>query len=681
MQYNQSPPNELAPLPSNNIDTGLGLNRMAAILQNKQSVFETDQFRPLIELGEQLSGASSGQDPAVDRALRILADHSRAMTFLVADGVVPSNEERGYVLRRVMRRAIQQGRALEMAPGFLARYAELVRELMGGAYPELAEQREPIEKWLSSEEESFGRTLEQGMGVLRFHIDHAREKGEGSVQARDAFKLHDTYGFPFELTRELLEQEGLSVDAAEFERLMDEQRARARAAGTRATPGADGEDPRERARRFAASAGCRPALPDMKQSANPPASPLLAGENGRYLLKLEESPFYPAGGGQVSDTGTIECEHGDCRARVQGVFRLGDDQALEVVLEQGTLDLGEPVLARVDHAARHATECNHTATHLLHAALRARLGSARAPGRLLRRPRQAALRLQPRRRAQRAGAARRRGPGQRVDRAAPIPCTRSRPRWRRPRRSARWPCSGRSTAMWCAWSRSARANIRASCAAARTSSNTAEIGVFRVTSETSSAANVRRIEALTGPAAVELLREHDRELLALAATLRTRPGAVAGVVAEREAERRQAAEAHSRGRRSRRRGSGVAGRRRRDRRGRADAACDVQASDAKALPALADRLRGKLAGEGVLVLGAVIDGRVSLLVSVAPALVARGVKAGEIVKLAAQVVGGGGGGRDTMAQAGGRHPEKLEQALAVAREAVESALASAPAAG
>ncbi len=253
MQYDQHEPNRLRELPARNIDTGLGLDRMAAILQEKRSVFETDNFKPLIELGEELSGRSYGEGLQTDRALRILADHSRAMTFLVADGVVPSNEERGYVLRRVMRRAIQQGRALDMPPGFLVRYAERVRELMGASYPELSEQRQAIETWLSSEEEAFGRTLEQGMGVLRFHIDHARDHGLDHVHADDAFKLHDTFGFPFELTRELVAEEGLNVDEDAFEALMEEQRARARAAGAAGERG--GEDPRERARRFAGQAG------------------------------------------------------------------------------------------------------------------------------------------------------------------------------------------------------------------------------------------------------------------------------------------------------------------------------------------------------------------------------------------------------------------------------------------
>jgi len=228
MQYEQFPDAQLKPLPANNIDTGLGLNRMAAILQQTPSVFETDQFQPLIELGEELSGRRYGTEFATDRALRILADHTRAMTFLVADGVVPSNEERGYVLRRVMRRAIQQGLYLELPPGFLNRYAARVTELMGGAYPELGERHAAIEEWLSSEEEGFGRTLAQGMATLRGYIEQARLAGRSSVPASEVFRLHDTYGFPHEMTNELLTQEGLSIEG-EFEELMEEQRARGRA--------------------------------------------------------------------------------------------------------------------------------------------------------------------------------------------------------------------------------------------------------------------------------------------------------------------------------------------------------------------------------------------------------------------------------------------------------------------
>ncbi len=245
----------LAQLPKNNIDTGLGLNRMAAILQGKQSVFETDQFQPLIELGEELSGRTYGEGFASDRAMRILSDHARAMTFLLADGVVPSNEDRGYVLRRVMRRAILQGRALELEPGFLTRYGKRVGEVMGGAYPELREQADAIDTWLSVEEEGFGRTLEQGLQTLQFHIDHATDVGRDSVSAADAFRLHDTFGFPFDLTRELLAEKGLSVDESAFEKLMDEQRNRSRAGRIQVDlDGEQGRSPRERALEFAEQA-------------------------------------------------------------------------------------------------------------------------------------------------------------------------------------------------------------------------------------------------------------------------------------------------------------------------------------------------------------------------------------------------------------------------------------------
>jgi alanyl-tRNA synthetase len=711
----------LTELPARNIDTGLGLDRMAAILQNTDSVFETDKFRPLIELGEQLSGASYGQDAAADRALRILADHSRAMTFLVADGVVPSNEERGYVLRRVMRRAIQQGRALEMAPGFLGRYADVVRELMGAVYPELVQQREAIDKWLSSEEDSFGRTLEQGLGVLRLHIDHAREQGHDSVQARDAFKLHDTFGFPFELTRELLAEEGLHVDDAEFERLMDEQRARARAAGT---SGTGGEDPRERARRFAEQADAPTRFTGYETERQPTSVTALAADdsdatsstvvarNGstgpggsvdpggsagpdgfagadgeatstpqgtsgqRLLVKLADSPFYAAGGGQISDTGTIECERGDCRARVESVFRLGDDQALEVVVEQGTLDLSEPVLARVDHAARHATQCNHTATHLLHAALRARLGAhVRQAGSYVGPDKLrfdfshgAALSAQELRDVEdqvNAWIAQ-------ADPVHPITTTLD-----EAKRLGAMALFGEKYGEVVRMVEIGQGEYSRELCGGTHVANTAEIGVFRVTGETSSAANVRRIEALTGPAAVELLREHDRELQAIAATLRTRPERAAGVVDEREAERKKL-------QKNTREGAGVDADELESLLTAAETVegvkvlvAEVAVSDAKLLPGLADRLKGKLAGDSVLVLGAVIDDRVSLLASVAPSLVARGLNAGEIVKVAAKVVGGGGGGRDTMAQAGGRDPEKLDQALHAAHDAVELALARA----
>ena len=372
MQFDQNPVNVLTPLPAKNIDTGLGLNRLAAILQGKPTVFETDQFAPLIELGEELSGRRYGEDYATDRALRILADHGRAMTFLIADGLVPSNEDRGYVLRRIMRRAILQGRMLELGPGFLDVYADRVTAIMGGEYPELHEQRDTIQKWLESEEEGFGRTLEQGLKRLEELIERARETGAEGIAAADAFLLHDTYGFPIDLTLELVADQDLGVDEEGFELLMEDQRQRARASGGRF---AGGEELRERALALVDGAGFATDFVGYETTDQETTIGAAAVEDGTVLVKLVESPFYATGGGQVADTGYVECLHGDCRARVEDVLRVGNDQVLTVVPEQGTIQPGERVHAHVNRAARHATECNHTATHLLHAALRRRLGT------------------------------------------------------------------------------------------------------------------------------------------------------------------------------------------------------------------------------------------------------------------------------------------------------------------
>jgi alanyl-tRNA synthetase len=681
MQYDQRD-GALKSLPASNIDTGMGLNRMAAILQDKPSVFETDEFQPLIALGEELAGTRYGDDFAGDRALRILADHSRAMTFLVADGVVPSNEDRGYVLRRVMRRAIQQGRALELAPGFLTRYAARVREVMGGSYPEIVEHAESIDMWLSAEEEGFGRTLAHGMELLQSEIEQARTEGRASVPAETVFLLHDTYGFPQEMTHEILAEQELAI-AGDFEQLMEQQRGRGRAvtsAGTSAGAGADpllaelaAEGPSTRFTGYETE-DQHTTVGAVRALAQNGGEPSAAG--GRYLVKLAESPFYAPGGGQVADVGTIECDGGDCSAQVENVLRLGEGQALEVVLERGTLEPGEAVLARVDHVTRHATEANHTATHLLQAALRERLGSH---------VRQAGSYVGPDKlrfdfsHGQGLSAEELRDVEDRVndwiarnDPVRPITTTLDEAK-----------ALGAMALFGEKYGEVVRMvevgdgeYSRELCGGTHVRS-TAEIGPFRIVAETSSAANVRRIEALTGPAAVELLREHDRILGEVASTLRTRPEDVAALVGTRERERKELEKALKRG--------AAAG-------GGTDAididdllggvvdvagaqvlAAVVEVPAAKALLDLADRLKGRLA-DAAIVLGTAVEGRAHLLVAVPPELVARGVKAGAIVKVAAEAVGGGGGGRDTLAQAGGREPEKLGAAIEAAQAAIASAL-------
>jgi alanyl-tRNA synthetase len=678
-QYDQSVDadgaSRLTSLPANNIDTGLGLNRMAAILQGKESVFETDQFQPLIGLGEELSGRRYGEEHATDRALRILADHARAMTFLVADGVVPSNEDRGYVLRRVMRRAILQGRALELVPGFLRRYGERVREVMGGAYPELDEQADAIDTWLGAEEEAFGRTLETGLANLNAQIARAREQGSERIDAEEAFRLHDTFGFPFDLTKELLAEQDLGVDERAFEVLMEGQRARARASA--AGGGEAGErSPRERARELAEETDAKSRFTGY-ETEEQRTTVAAVGTNGeRSLLKLAESPFYAAGGGQIADVGTIECVDGDCRARVEDVFRLGDDQVLAVVLERGELKPREPVLARVDHAARHATEANHTATHLLQAALRARLGGH---------VRQAGSYVGPDKlrfdfsHGQGLTAEELRDVEDQVNAwvARNDPVRAITTTLDEARRLGAMALFGEKYGEVVRMVEVGAGEYSRELCGGTHVRSTAEIGPFRILSETSSAANVRRIEAVTGPAAVQLLREHDRLLGEIAQTLRTTPGQALETVRARERARRELEQ-------KLKEGGGSTAEARVDLAALTAAAEElagarvltaaVEELDAKALLELVDRLKGQL-GEAAIVLASRVDGRVALVVSVAPELVARGVKAGAIVKTAAAVVGGGGGGRDTLAQAGGRDPSKLEEALATAREQIAAALA------
>lgn len=667
MQFEQNPVGTLTPLPAPSIDTGLGLNRMALIQQGVTSIFETDQFVPLIQLGEQLSGKTyDSGDVAVDRALRILADHTRGMSFLIADGVVPSNEDRGYVLRRLMRRAIVQGRRIGIEPVFLPKYAQVVRETMGKAYPELIEQADTVDMWLANEEESFNRTLEQGMKMLEDVIETAKRTGAEGIGADEAFRLHDTYGFPFDLTLELAAERGVGVDERGFEDLMEEQRTRARASAGRE----GGEDAREQLRVFASSAGEPTKFTGYETTEQATAVASVAVEDGRVLAKLVESPFYATGGGQVHDGGVIECEDGNCSAKVVDVVRLGDDQALVLEPLTGELKDGERVWARVDRRARRATECNHTATHLLHAALRERLGTH----------------------VHQAGSYV--GPDKlRFDFTHGSPLSAEDRAWVEDRVNAmvleNQPVRALTTTLDEAKSLGAMALFgekygdvvrmvevgdggfsRELCGGTHVRS-TAEIGVFKITQETSSAANVRRIEAITGPLGVELLRRHDRELTAAAVALRTQPDTVAEAAETAVRKRREAEKALEKG-------AGAA-----DTSvgevveiGGVKAVFEIrEVPSPKALPDLADKLRGQLGDPAVVVLGAPGEGRASLLVSATPGAVAAGVKAGAVVKVAAAVVGGGGGGRDNMAQAGGKDPEKLPDALAAARAEIERALA------
>src|SRR5918996_5231689 len=474
MTYELREDGTLTDLPQKNIDTGLGLERMAVIQQDVDSVFDTDALAPLVELAEELSGVAYDSSPKATRAMRILADHSRGAVNLIADGVVPSNEDRGYVLRRIMRRAIQQGRALGLEPPYLAGFAERVIESMGDVYPHLVEERDTIVRWVSDEEQGFGRTLDRGTELLRELIADAEREGTSWVDAADAFKLHDTYGFPYDLTKDRHAEVLSFVSAAPETRFVGYETLRATTS-------------------VAASENA----------------------NGAALLKLEDSPFYAEGGGQVADSGLIRWDESE--ARVVDVYRVSEDQAVKV---QGPVpEPGQRVEARVDRAPRHATMRNHTATHLLHAALRERLGTH---------VRQAGSAVRPDK--------------LRFDFTHGAPLSPEELRviedrvneWVKASRPVRAMHMERAEAQalgamalfgekYGDWVRVIEvADVSRELCGGTHVANTAEVGIFALVSEGSSAANVRRVEALTGPAAIDFYRRRSDELEQAGALLGSR---------------------------------------------------------------------------------------------------------------------------------------------------------------
>ena len=665
MTYDLAEDGALTELPMRNIDTGMGLDRMAAILQDVPSVYETDLIRPLVDLAEEMSGRSYDEGGAVTRAMRIVADHSRGAAFLIADGVVPSNEDRGYILRRIMRRAIQQGRTLGLEAPWLGRFAERAIEIMGEAYPELVTEREAIARWVGDEEESFGRTLERGMAMLEELVAAAKEAETSWIDAADAFELHDTHGFPYDLSKELLAERGLSVDDSGFEELMEEQRQRAR---TGAATAHGSENRHERVIAFAgAAAPTRFVGYETLRATTGLAA--VESDDGRALVKLEESPFYAEGGGQVADSGVLRI--GDEEFAVVDVYRVGDDQALEVVPAAG-IDPGVAVEAEVDRETRHATMRNHTATHLLHAALRERLGTH---------VRQAGSAVRPDKlrfdftHGQALGAEDLRAVEDRVN------------EWVKASRPVRWLEMERAEAeklgamalfgeKYGEWVRVVEVDgvSRELCGGTHVA-NTAEVGIFKIASEGSSAANVRRIEALTGPAAIDWFRESERRLREVGEALGSPQDPVAG--ARRAAER--LLEAGAGAEQAQKQVLGDEAERlvaaAEEAGGVAVVASRAPLADQKLLLELANRVQSKLGGDSAIALGGAEGEKVGLVVLVSKGAVERGVSAAAVVREAAPVVGGGGGGRDDMAQAGGREPAKLDEALAAARAAIERELA------
>jgi alanyl-tRNA synthetase len=652
--------NILRELPAKNIDTGSSLERVAVVLQGVENVFETDLLRPMLEVVETLSGARHGTDPAKDVSLKIVAEHGRATTFLIADGVFPSNEGRGYVLRRMLRRMVTHARKLGVEEAFTSRLVEATAETLGDVYPELVENRALILQVAGSEEERFASTLRQGLGY--FERPGANAGAErATFSGDDAFKLHDTYGFPRELTEELADEAGLQVDWSRFDELMTAQRERARSALKRGDGGPDtsGVRPTEFVGYEHLEAQARiERLFDESGGEHEVAS-----EGDRLVLLLNRTPFYAESGGQIADTGTIRAP--------AGVVRVEDAQwtpqraiALSGVVESGEVRAGEEVHAAVDAERRAATARSHTATHVVHWTMRHLLGDhARQAGSLV-------------------------APGRlRFDFPNPSGVPRERLEEAEILANARLAEDDTVRIFETTMDEAKRLGAialfeekygdfvrvveigdysRELCGGTHVG-HTGRVAVVRILGEQSIGSGMRRIEALVGPDAIREINLERRLLEDVAAALGAGDVSTAPERARKTVEQLKRLESELGKLRKAERGTLV------DSLAASAVAVDganlvvseVSGEDAGGLRELAQALRGRLesGGPAAAVLGNADGGKALLVAAVTAPLVDRGVTAQALLERAAKEIGGGAGGKPILGFAGGGNAAALGQAL------------------
>jgi alanyl-tRNA synthetase len=626
MAYELHPDRTLTPLPKQNIDTGLGLERAARIVQGVASVYDTDGYQRIMRWIEETSGVAYGDSPDATKAHRVLADHGRGMAFLAGEGITPSNEGRGYVLRRIVRRAIQHGLRIGMDAPFVADLAGIVIEQMGDAYPELEDNRGQITRVLTAEEERFSETLHRGMKLF----DEAA--AGGAISGADAFTLQATYGFPIELTLELARERGIPVDEDEYERDMDRHREISRAGG--------GKGELQQAADFARAAGFTTEFVGWeKTDVLTQIGALEKLGDGLFLAKLRESPFYPDGGGQVTDAGEVLKDDG-AQATLRAAYRIEDDQVL--LLEGEGFAAGDRVRAVVPWNVRFPTMANHTATHLLHEALRAVLGEhVHQAGSAVRPDKLRFDFTHP----QALTADEREAVEQRVNQAIFE---------NHPVRTFVVPIDeARNLGAMMLFGEKYGDEVRVVevdgvsrelCGGTHVRT-TAEIGPFVVISEGSVGSGARRIEAVTAGEAFALLRARADEAEELRRELER-----ARKEANKPAKR---AEAEF------------------DIRAREQNVVVVEAKGVTGgdLRDLTDRIRQQEGAAAVLA-GSTDDGRAFLVFNLDQSLADRGIDAVALVRDAAKRIQGGGGGRPTLAEAGGKNPEALGEALDAAKDAL-----------
>ncbi|MED4691729.1 alanine--tRNA ligase [Peribacillus frigoritolerans] len=669
-QFNHNPDGSYTPLPKKNIDTGMGLERMASVVQDVATNYDTDLFMPIIRAVEEISDVKYGVDTEKDVAFKVIADHIRTVAFAVGDGALPSNEGRGYVLRRLLRRAVRYAKQININRPFMFELVTVVGEIMKDFYPEVLKNKEFIAKVIKNEEERFHETLNDGLSILSEVIKKEKEKGNTTIPGSDAFRLYDTYGFPIELTEEYAEEEGMTVDQAGFEKEMDAQRERARSArqdvdSMQIQGGVLGDIKVE-----SEFVGYDQVAVEAKVAAIIQNGELVteAQEGEEVQVILDKTPFYAESGGQIADIGTMASE--SVKVDVLDVQKAPNGQNLHrVTVTAGTLTADSNIVAAVNQENRIHITKNHTATHLLHQALKDVLGThVNQAGSLVQAER---LRFDFSHFGQIT-----------AEEIEQIETIVNEKIWQSLQVNTDYKNIEEAKAMgaMALFGEKYGKIVRVVqigdyslelCGGVHVP-NTAVIGLFKIVSESGIGAGTRRIEAVTGAGAYKLMTDQIGVLKDAAAKLKTNlkdvPSRIETVLAEvkdlhRENESLTAKlsniEASSLV-------SNV-----KDVNGVQVLVAKVQATDMNNLRAMADDLKQKL-DSVIIVLGSAQGDKVNLIAGVTKDYIDRGFHAGKLVKEVASRCGGGGGGRPDMAQAGGKDPEKLDAALNFVEEWVLS---------
>lgn len=681
MELNRDSEGHLMPLAKQNIDTGLGLERLAQVLQGVPNNYETDLIFPIIQTAAGIAGLNySKADPEQQISLKVIGDHARAVMHLIADGVLPSNVDRGYVLRRLIRRMVRHGRLLGIGEPFTIPVIETAIQLAEAAYPQVRERETLIKTELQREEEQFLKTLERGERLLLdlFTAVESSRRDSSSpkqISGADAFKLFDTYGFPLELTQEIAQEHGFSVDLEGFEQEMEKQRQRARAAHQTIDLTAQGS-----LDELADFLSQTEFLGYSQSSARGVVEALLVEgksvpqvEAGQAVqVVLDRTPFYAESGGQIGDRGYLS---GDgLLVRIEDVQKQGDLFVHFGHVERGILRVGDPVQAQIDLACRRRAQAHHTATHLLQAALKrivdpsiGQAGSLVAFDRLrfdftLSRP------VTPEELEQIENLVNTWIAEAHAAQVAIMPLAEAKARGAVAMFGEKYGAEVRVIDF---------PGVSMELCGGTHVNNTAEIGLFKIIAETGVAAGIRRIEAVAGPAVLEYLNERDRVVRELSAQFKAKPQElperVAALQAELKAAQKELEEVRSQ----------LALVQAERLLAQAVAVGDLKvlvaelgSTTPEALKTAAEHLLHKL-GEGAVVLGSVPEaGKVSLVAAFSPAVQQLGLKAGSFIGEIAKLTGGGGGGRPNLAQAGGKQPEQLPKALRVARERLQAELIS-----